>query len=507
MINYLLNNFMAWNFKRKFKHIKSLIQYPIKIQNHLLKKLLTKASNSKFGKEFEFDTIKTYGDFKNRVPLVFYEDMEENIENMRNGHKNIYWPGNIKWFAMSSGTTQSKSKFIPVSKETLNDCHFKAGKDIISIYYTLYPDSKLFLGKILKLGGTHLINKSKQSYYGDLSAVLIKNLPFWAHFSSKPKLKTSLLGQWETKLVKIVNETIDENITCLAGVPSWMLVLLNKVLKTTNKKYIKEVWPNLELFVHGGVNFEPYRNQYQEIIGKKINYLEIYNASEGFFAIQNQRNPEGLLLMLNYGIFYEFIPMDKFYCNREESIIPLEKVEVGKNYALVISTNSGLWRYIVGDTVKFTRLNPFYIQVTGRTKHFINTFGEELIMENAEKAIRIASQNTQSIVKEYTAGPIYMDRDKVGRHEWVVEFSKKPKSMEKFCKEIDSALKSLNSDYEAKRYNNITIDMPKITVARPNLFYDWMKERNKLGGQNKVPRLSNDRIYLEYLLDLNTRTL
>ena len=495
---------MAWNFKRKFKYIELFAQHPIKTQNNLLGRLLSNASNSLFGKQFSFSNIETYEEFKKNIPLVAYEDVEENIDKIRNGHKNIYWQGTIKWFAMSSGTTQSKSKFIPVSQDALNDCHFKAGRDMISIYYTLYPDSKVFSGKILKLGGTHSVHNSKQSYYGDLSAVLINNLPFWAHLTSKPKLKTSLLGEWEIKLEQIVKETINENITCLIGVPSWMLVLLNRVLGKANKKHIKDVWPNLELFIHGGVNFGPYRDQYEKIIGKKINYLEIYNASEGFFAIQDQRDSEELLLMLDYGIFYEFIPMDQFHSNKEESVVPLSKVEIGKNYAIVISTNSGLWRYIIGDTIKFTNIDPFRIKITGRTKHFINTFGEELIMENAERAMQVASQNTQSIVKEYTAGPIYMEGNKVGRHEWIIEFSKKPKSIKQFEEEIDSALKSLNSDYESKRYNNMTLAMPKITTARPNLFYDWMKKKGKLGGQNKIPRLANDRQYLEELLKLNS---
>ena len=503
MINGLLNHFMAWNSKRRFKHIELFIKYPIETQNNLLLNLLSCASNSQFGKKFNFDNIMTYQEFKKAVPLVGYEDIEQSIDKIRNGHKNIYWSSAIKWFAMSSGTTQSKSKFIPVSSEALKGCHFKAGNDMISIYYTLCPDSKVFSGKILKLGGTHAIHSSKKSYYGDLSAVLINNLPFWAQLSSRPNLKTSLLSQWEIKLEQIVKQTIDQNITCLVGVPSWMLVLLNRVLERANKNHIKDVWPNLELFIHGGVNFEPYLDQYQNVIGKKINYLEIYNASEGFFAIQDQKNSKELLLMLDHGIFYEFIPMEEFHSNKQESIVSLSKVEIGKNYAIVISTNSGLWRYIIGDTVKFTSLSPFRIKITGRTKHFINTFGEELIMENAENAIRVASQNTQSIVKEYTAGPIYMDRDLAGGHEWVIEFSKKPKSIKQFGHEIDSALKTLNSDYEAKRYNNMALKTPKITTARPNLFYDWMKERGKLGGQNKVPRLSNDRQHLEELLELN----
>ena len=478
------------------------LKYPIDVQQELLFRLLNKAKNTEIGIKYNFSSIKNYNEFIENVPIQQYESIEHLINRTRAGEQNVFWPTNIKWFAKSSGTTNSKSKFIPVSDEALENCHFKAGKDMLCLYFNNNEEAQLFTGKGLRLGGSSAVYEDNDTYFGDLSAIIIENMPFWADFSSAPKQETALLDEWETKLNAMVEETIDENITSLVGVPSWMLVLLNRVIEKTGKSNILEVWPNLEVYFHGGVNFNPYREQFKKLIPKKeFKYYETYNASEGFFAIQDQNNSLDLLLMLDYGIFYEFIPMDTF--DGENSVaIPLNKVKLNTNYAIVITTNGGLWRYLIGDTVKFTSLKPFRIRITGRTKHFINVFGEELIIENAEEALKQACLKTNAEISEYTAAPIFMDDKKGGGHEWMVEFKKHPKNICYFTEILDNALKSINSDYEAKRYNNLTLAMPKVHVAREHLFYDWLKNKGKLGGQHKVPRLSNSRKYLEELLEL-----
>lgn len=479
------------------------LKYPIEVQQELLMKLLEKAKDTEIGKEFNFESIKNYHDFVKQVPLRYYESIEPLISRARKGKQNIFWPTTIKWFAKSSGTTNSKSKFIPVSDEALEDCHFKAGKDMLCLYFNNNPESQMFVGKSLRLGGSSAVYEDNNTYFGDLSAIIIENLPFWADFSSAPKQETALMSEWEAKMKAIIDETIDKDITSLVGVPSWMLVLLNRVLEVTGKENILEVWPNLEVYFHGGVNFNPYREQFKKIIPKaSFKYYETYNASEGFFAIQDLNHSYDLLLMLDYGIFYEFIPMDKFD-GENSTAISLQEVQLNTNYALVITTNGGLWRYLIGDTIKFTSLKPYRIRITGRTKHFINVFGEELIIENAENALNLACLKTGAEICEYTAGPIFMDTDKTGGHEWIIEFKKLPKNLNYFTELLDNALKYANSDYEAKRYNNMTLTMPKIHIARKKLFYDWLKKEGKLGGQHKIPRLSNSRKYLEELIAMN----
>ena len=478
------------------------LKYPMDVQDELLFKLLHKAQNTEIGKNYDFPTIKTYKEFTQKVPIQQYESIEPLIERARKGEQNIFWPTPIKWFAKSSGTTNAKSKFIPVSEEALEDCHFKAGKDMLCLYFNNNPSSQLFTGKGLRLGGSSAVYEDSNSSFGDLSAIIIENLPFWADYSSAPKQETALMSEWESKIKAIIDETINEDITSLVGVPSWMLVLLNKVLEKTGENNILEVWPNLEVYFHGGVNFNPYREQFKKLIPKKdFQYYETYNASEGFFAIQDLNNSFDLLLMLDYGIFYEFIPMDQFEGENSETI-PLSQVKRNQNYALVITTNGGLWRYLIGDTIKFTSLNPYRIRITGRTKHFINVFGEELIIENAENALKKACLKTACEVSEYTVAPIFMNGNRNGGHEWIIEFRKKPESIDYFTEILDNALKAINSDYEAKRYNNLTLAMPKINVAEEGLFYDWLKQNGKLGGQHKVPRLSNSRKHLEELLKL-----
>ncbi|MBK5212070.1 MAG: GH3 auxin-responsive promoter family protein [Flavobacteriaceae bacterium] len=502
----IVNSIASWFLKKRFHQIDLFLKYPIEVQEELLFNLLQKAKNTEIGKQYDFGTIRTYREFAERIPVTTYEENEAWIERARRGEANIFWPTPIKWFAKSSGTTNAKSKFIPVTIDSLEDCHFAASKDLLCMYLNNNPDAQLFLGKSLRLGGSKQLYEENGTVFGDLSAILIDNMPFWAEFSSTPSNEVSLMGDWENKMQAIVNETIKENVTSLAGVPSWMLVLLNQVMETTGKGNLFEVWPNLEVYFHGGVNFDPYIDQYNKLLPKSdFRYYEIYNASEGFFAIQDQNENKELLLMLDYGIFYEFIPMD-CYETPEEKVIPLSEVEEGKNYAVIITTNAGLWRYKIGDTVRFTSTNPYRIKVTGRTKHHINVFGEELIIENAETALRKASQLTNAEIVDYTAAPIFMDGKEKGAHEWIIEFKTAPKDLYSFTQILDSALQEVNSDYEAKRFNNTTLNAPKIHHARERLFYDWLKEKNKLGGQHKVPRLSNTRDYLEELLLLN-RTL
>lgn len=499
----LFNSIASWLLKKRYHQIELFLKYPAEVQEEVLTQLLFFAKDTEIGRKFEFSGILSYETFKNRVPITSYEEMEPAIERSRKGEQNIFWTTSIKWFAKSSGTTNAKSKFIPVSSEALEDCHYKSGKDLLCLYLNNNENSQLFTGKSLRLGGSKELYKDNDTFFGDLSAILIDNMPFWAELSSTPSNKVSLMSEWETKLRAIVQESTLENVTSLAGVPSWMLVLLNNVLEETGKDHLFQVWENLEVYFHGGVNFNPYQEQYKKILPRKsFNYYEIYNASEGFFAIQDRNNSDELLLMLDYGIFYEFIPMDT-YDAAEQKVVPLWEVEKDKNYAIIITTNAGLWRYKIGDTIRFTSISPHRIKITGRTKHHINVFGEELIIENAEEALRIICLKTGAQIKDYTAAPIFMEGKEKGGHEWIIEFRKPPENISYFTELLDNALKSLNSDYEAKRYNNITLNMPRVHISRENLFYDWLKSKDKLGGQHKIPRLSNKRDYVDELLRMN----
>ena len=499
----LVNSVASWFLKKRFHQIDLFLKYPNEVQNELLINLLSISKDTEIGKKFDFKSIRDYSEFARRVPVSSYENYQNLIERSMKGEGNIFWPKPINWFAKSSGTTNAKSKFIPVSTDSLENCHYAAGKDLLCMYLNNNENSNLFNGKNLRLGGSKELYEENGTTFGDLSAILIDNMPLWAEFSSTPSNKVSLMSNWEYKMQAIVNETINENVTSLAGVPSWMLALLNNVLETTDNKTILDIWPNLEVYFHGGVSFLPYLDQYKSIIpSKSFKYYEIYNASEGFFAIQDRNNSNELLLMLDYGIFYEFIPMQTHGANTE-TLIPLSQVKKGENYAIVITTNSGLWRYKVGDTIMFSSTDPYRIKVTGRTKHFINVFGEELIIENTDKAINIATKKTKSEIVDYTVAPIFMEGKSKGAHEWIIEFKNPPKDLNYFGELLDNSLKSLNSDYEAKRYNNIALNKPKIQSVKQGLFYKWMKRNNKLGGQHKVPRLSNSRQFLEELLKID----
>lgn len=489
----------SWIIKKRIDQIEHFTNHPIDTQKALWDNLLEKAKHTQIGKEHGFSSISSYRDFKKNTPLRTYEDLFPYIEKSIQGQENILWPGKIQWFSKSSGTTNAQSKLIPVTEEAIQDCHYKGGKDLLSIYYHNNPNAKLFSGKHLILGGNTSVNKLNEgSFFGDLSAIIVKNLPFWAEIRRTPSKEITLMENWEEKIQKMAEASLQEDVKIIAGVPSWMLVLLNKILEVAKGKTIPEIWPNLELYMHGGVNFEPYRNQFESLIhSPKLNYYQTYNASEGFFSLQNENKADDMQLMLDYGIFYEFIPMDKFN-GTDSDTIDLREVEINKNYALVISTNGGLWRYIVGDTIKFTSLFPFKIKVTGRTKHFINAFGEELIIENTDRAIAKACENTNSGFKEYTVAPKYLDGTEKGAHEWVVEFTNPPEKIEQFKEILDTELKKLNSDYEAKR--KMILVSPIIHLAKQGTFNNWLKSKNKLGGQNKIPRLRNDREFIEEIL-------
>lgn len=498
----IINSIASWILKKRIHQIELFVKYPHEVQEELLFQLLKSAEQTVIGKKYEFASIKNYDTFQERVPISTYEAFEPYIEQTRHGAQNIFWNTPIKFFAKSSGTTNAKSKFIPVSAEALENNHYKASKDLLALYLNNNEDSQLFVGKSLRLGGSKQLYENNNTFFGDLSAILIDNMPIWAEFSSTPSNKVSLMSDWETKLPAIIEECLQENVTSIAGVPSWMMVLLNKALETTAKENILDIWPNVEVYFHGGVSFDPYRAPYQKLFQKEsFKYYEIYNASEGFFALQDLNNSDELLLMLDYGIFYEFIPMDSFG-QENPRIISLKDVELHKNYALVITTNSGLWRYIIGDTIRFTSLSPYRIKVTGRTKHHINVFGEELMVENTDRALAKTCQELACEVMDYTVAPIFMDNKQKGAHEWIIEFKKAPHDVAAFGQLLDTNLQQLNSDYEAKRFNNMTLNPLVLNVARENLFYDWLKANDKLGGQHKVPRLSNDRTHLEELLKM-----
>lgn len=497
----IINSFISWLMKKRIHQIELFMKYPHEVQQEVFQKLITTAADTAWGKKYKYNQIKNYSNFASRVPLQDYEDLKQYVVRLKQGEKNLLWPGEVKWFAKSSGTTNDKSKFIPVTREALEECQFKAGKDMLSIYCNNNSTTKIFQGKSLAIGGSRQINQfNSESYYGDLSAIIIKNLPFWADMLSTPEQSIALMENWEEKIEKIALSTSSENVTSITGVPSWALVILNKVLEINGKKDITEIWPNLEVFFHGGVSFLPYQEQFNNVISSPyMSYLETYNASEGFFGIQDTSHSKELLLMLDYGIFYEFIPVSD-YQSENPKVLSLQDVEIEVNYALLISTNGGLWRYKIGDTIRFTSLNPYRIKISGRTKHFLNTFGEEVIIDNAEKALLQACQKTNAMVSEYTVAPVYLKNKEAGAHEWLIEFKKEPIDINFFSEILDNSLKAINSDYEAKRFGNYILQKPIIRVLPLGTFYEWMKQRGKLGGQNKVPKLSNDRKYVDSIL-------
>lgn len=491
--------------KKRIHQIELFMKYPHNVQEEWFKKLLTTARDTEYGEKYDFSSINTYQQYRDRVPINDYSSIKPYIDRLRLGEQNILWPSDIKWFAKSSGTTSGKSKYIPVSRHALEECHYKGGKDLLSIYLNNHPDSLIFDGRSIAMGGSHDITEvnNEEYYEGDLSAILIQNLPFWAQIMRTPNLDIALMDEWESKIEKMAWVTMQHNVTILSGVPSWIMLLMKKVLELSRKENLKAVWPNLEAFVHGGVKFDPYRKQFSELIGAEgINYQESYTASEGFFGIQDRSDSAEMLLMLDYGIFYEFIPMSEID-KESPKVLHLGEVEKDVNYAIVISTNAGLWRYKIGDTIKFTSLYPYRIVITGRTKYFINLVGEEVILDNAEKALDIACRKCDAIVNEYMAGPSFNTNGDPKGHEWLFEFVKAPSDAAVFADALDNALKSLNSDYEAKRYKDLLLHSPIIHSLPNGAFYSWLKKKGKLGGQNKVPRLINKREYIDEILQMN----
>lgn len=499
-----VNAIFSWIIKKRIHQIELFKQYPLEVQEEWFWRLIESAAQTVWGEEHGYSEIGSYEDFKRSVPLQDYNSLKPYIDRMIAGEQQVLWASEVKWFAKSSGTTSDKSKFIPVSVESLEDCHYKGGKDLISVYYNLYPNANLYGGKHLVVGGSSSANSfGEDSYFGDLSAIIVKNLPFWVEYKRTPSREIALMDNWEEKVMEIALNTIHDDVCLVSGVPSWTLVIFNKILEITGKKNIHEIWPNLECFMHGGVKFEPYREAFQKLLPNRMNYIESYNASEGYFGIQDQVHSSDLLLMLDYGIFFEFIPMRSFDGLDSKEICSLADVEIGVNYAVVISTNGGLWRYIVGDTIQFTEKHPFRFVITGRTAQFINAFGEELVVANSDQAIALACSLTNSQIRDYSAAPVYMSGEATGgAHEWLLEFEREPESIEQFIYHLDEELKKLNSDYEAKRAGNIALGRPIVRKLPYGSFEFWLKSKGKLGGQHKVPRLSNERKIIEEILNL-----
>ncbi|EJW89095.1 auxin-regulated protein [gut metagenome] len=491
-------------FKGRVNAIDRYFNEAESIQRQVLQKLLQKAADTEWGRRYQYANLKNYEQFAATVPVNTYEELKESIDRMRHGEKDILWPGRVRWYAKSSGTTNDKSKFIPVSADGLKDTHYAGGTDAVALYLHNYPDARLFDGKALILGGSHAPNYNlPHSLVGDLSAILIENINPLVNLVRIPPKKIALLSDFEEKRDRIAEIAIHKDVTNLSGVPSWMMAVINRVLEISGKKYLDEVWPNLEVFFHGGVAFTPYREQYKALIrSPRMHYMETYNASEGFFGLQNDPSDLSMLLMLDYGVFYEFIPLEEVG-KEHPTVLPIWEVETGHNYAIVISTSCGLWRYQIGDTVKFTSTNPYKFIISGRTKSFINAFGEELIVDNAEKGLQRACAETGAVVSEYTTAPVFMDAEGKCRHQWVIEFEQQPEDIDRFATVLDKALQEINSDYEAKRFKNLTLQPLEVVVARENLFNDWLRSKGKLGGQHKVPRLANDRKIIEEVLQMN----
>jgi len=506
----VVHKIASWFLKRRIEQVTQFMSYPHETQLIHFQSIIDRAKDTEWGRKYGYKDIRSVEVFRKRVPIQTYEDFYPYIKRTFSGEANVIWPGKTLWFAKSSGTTNDNSKFIPVSEESLAECHFKAGQDMLGIYFNEYPDSKLFTGKSLSIGGSLESSKTHhQIRYGDVSAVIVENLPIFYELMRTPSKEVAMLPDWDQKMEVMIREVIQEDVTSIAGVPTWTILLICKLLEQLDGQVsdIRDIWPNLELYVHGGVSFEPYRKQFKQLIPySDMNYMEVYNASEGFFAMQNEYDKDDMLLMLDYGIFYEFIPMEHI----DEAHPPthtLDEVELGRNYAIVISTNGGLWRYIVGDTVVFTEKYPYKIKITGRTKHFINAFGEELMVDNAERAVSAACEETGAIIENYTAAPIYFNDQTLqvngsGGHEWLIEFLTPPNSLPNFKNVLDETLKALNTDYKAKRAGDLALGPPLIRQLPPGTFYQWMKKRGRLGGQNKVPRLSNNRQYIEDILQM-----
>lgn len=496
----LFNDMVSWFIRRRVDLINEQKAKPIETQQRMLQYLVDMGSNTEWGKHYKLWEVKNYQDYKNRFPIQDYDTLKPYIERVMDGEQFLLWPTKVNWFAKSSGTTSDKSKFIPVSRESLEDCHFRGGKDAMTLYCYQRPDTKVFTGKGLIMGGSNRVNQlNPDSFYGDVSAVMLQNLPFIAEYFRTPELCIALMDEWEEKIDKMARSTMKDNVTHIGGVPSWTLVLIRKILDLSGETDLKNIWPNLEVFMHGGVSFKPYRDQYAQVLPDgSVNFVETYNASEGFIALQDELGRDDMLLMLDYGTFYEFIPIEHAHEENPDTI-SLEDIEIGKQYAMVVTTNAGLWRYKIGDTVRFTTTYPFRIQISGRVKHFINAFGEEVVVDNTDKALADACAQHNAQVREYTAAPEFIGEGR-GYHKWLIEFERTPDSLDAFSRTLDESLQKLNSDYEAKRYKNMVLKPLQLTIVPEGTFYNWLKRKGKLGGQHKVPRLSNEDEYIAEIL-------
>lgn len=504
MVVSLFNTFYSWYLRSRFDQIHQVLENPEETQQRTLSQLLQKMRYTAWGKHYELNSIQHIGQLKERIPVQNYEQIKPWIDRMMKGEQQVLWPGEIRWFAKSSGTTSDKSKFIPVSFESLEECHLRAARDILTVYCQSNPETRIFSGKGLVMGGSHQVNNmSPNIFYGDLSAVLMQNLPFWVHFIRTPDLSIALLSDWEEKIEKMARQTMQEDVTSISGVPTWTLVLIERLFELSGKKDLKDIWPNLELYIHGGVSFTPYRERFQQLFPHSggIHFLETYNASEGFFGVQMDPHSPHLSLMMDYGIYYEFMPMSE-YGKEFPGTLTLSEVKTGENYALVITTNSGLCRYLVGDTIRFQTLKPYTFTISGRTKHFINAFGEEVIIENAEAALAQACLQTGAVIRDYTAAPIYFSEQRQPGHEWAIEFDKAPEQLSTFIQVLDLTLQKVNSDYEAKRFKDMAMQLPTVHAVKSGTFHEWLKRKGKLGGQHKVPRLCNDRHLMDELLPI-----
>lgn len=498
---YLIHAIASRVIGRQVSRIQAIVEDPVRAQEETFRQLIEAGRDTMWGRMYDYASVRSVNDLKQRFPVQDYDTLKPYIDRIMQGEQQVLWNTPIAWFAKSSGTTSDKSKFIPVSEASLAECHFKGGKDVLAMYLHNNPDSRLFSGKTLLMGGSHQINQFNQySKYGDVSAVMMQNLPWTAKYAMTPSLEIALMDEWESKIEAMAQHTIDRDVTSIAGVPTWTIVLIRRLFEMRGVNDLKEIWPNLELYIHGGVSFKPYRSQFNQLIRTEpMHYVETYNASEGFFAFQDRLHADDMLLMPDYGLFYEFIPLEEFD-KEDPKTLTWGEVELNKNYAVVISSNSGLWRYKIGDTIRFTSLYPHRVQVSGRVKHFINAFGEEVIVDNSDKAIAEACAQTGARVTEYTAAPIYITGNEKGGHEWIIEFSTAPSDLEQFTRVLDNTLKSINSDYEAKRHKDLALKMPVVHVAQQGAFYAWLRSKGKLGGQHKIPRLSNDRTYIDEIM-------
>lgn len=495
-------------FMKRIKESGNFEKYEDEIQFAQLKKLLKSATETEYGKRYGFKHIYNYNDYRRQVPLVHYEDIRDYVMRMLKGEKDILWHGVVKNYAQSSGTSDGKSKYIPITQEGFRHCHYQGTFDTVAHYLKLNPGSRVFDGKAFILGGSFAneIHPGNNVKVGDLSANLIDRMNPLANLVRIPSKQIALLEDWSVKLPALVEASLNQNVTNISGVPSWFLSVIKEVLKRKGVDNIHDVWPNLEVFFHGGISFRPYREQYNAITDcSKMHYLETYNASEGFFAVQTSWDSPGMMLIPDSGIFYEFIPLSETDKEYPETVA-IDGVEKGKTYELVISSSNGLWRYRLGDTVRIEQTNPVKITIAGRTKHFINAFGEELMVYNADEALERTLKECGGAIANYTVAPVFATRTSKGRHEWLIEFEQMPDNMEQFAETLDRHLKEANSDYEAKRFQNLFIDRLTIVTARHGIFDEWLKNRGgKLGGQRKIPRLSNDRTIMEELLKLNNK--